>query len=460
MSTLDPPTIDQLIAIIELQAAAIHSLEARVNELEAENARLRKLIQGQGPPSSVNTSKPPALSELPHFVKPNRLKPKDKKQRRQRDVGYSRPLGQPTRMEEHAVDACPDCGRRLSGGWLHAEREVIDIPAVSVEVIHHRFMGRRCGVCRKRHLPKRAEALWGVAVGRHRFGVRLISLIAELVNVCRLPVRTVKRLLFSLFGVRVSEGGIVALLSAVARAGARVYGELQEAVRGSPFVHADETGWREDGMNGYLWSFSTPNVRLFVRRPSRGHEVPESVLGSAYRGTVVSDFYSAYSYHLGSHQRCWVHLLRDLKKLQETFADEPSVQEWADEVYHLYVDATSVCHLRRKDRVRARERFQDRAVALALSYRKTDRPQALLAQRLYRFASELFTFVEHPEIPPDNNAAERAIRPAVIARKISGGTRSEQGSEVRTTLMSLFGTWTLRGLDPLHACQLMLTENR
>lgn len=451
MSTPDPPTVESLLAMIA-------EFRERIGELEAENERLRKMIHGQGPPGSSNTSKPPALSDLPHFVKPNRLKPKEKKHRRQRDCGYSRPLGEPTRIEEHAVDACPDCGRRLSGGWLHAEREVIDIPPVSVEVVRHRFMGRRCGACRKRHLPTRAEALSGVAVGRHRFGVRLISLIAELVNVCRMPVRTVKRLLFSLFGIEVSVGGIVALLAAVAKSGRRMYAELQETIRCSSFVHADETGWREDGMNGYLWSFSTPNARFFVRRPSRGHEVPESVLGSAYRGTVVSDFYGAYSYHLGSHQRCWVHLLRDLKKLQETFADEPSVQDWAKQVHALYADATSVCHLRRKDRVRARERFQDRAVALALPYRKTDRPQALLAQRLYRFASELFTFVEHPEIPPDNNAAERAIRPAVIARKVSGGTRSETGSEVRTTLMSLFSTWTMRGLDPLLACQQMLAE--
>jgi transposase len=218
-------------------------------------------------------------------------------------------------------------------------------------------MARWCGVCGKRHLPKRAKALCGVTVGRHRFGVRLISLIAQMVNVCRMPIRTVKRLLFSLFGVRVSDGGIVALLAAVAKSGRRMYAELQETTRSSSFVHADETGWREDGMNGYLWSFSTPSAHLFVRSPSRGHQVPESVLGSAYRGTVVSDFYGAYSYHMGSHQRCWVHLLRDLKKLQETFADEPSVQDWAKQLHALYKDATFVCYLRRKDRVRARERF-------------------------------------------------------------------------------------------------------
>lgn len=463
MSALEPPTIEQLIAIIERQAAAIRALELRVSELEAENERLRKLLSSQGPPTLPKPPAPSALSDLPHFVKPNRPKrPQDKKHRRQRDMGYSRPLGEPTRTEEHALEACPDCGHTLGGGWLHDEREVIDIPPVTVEVVRHRFIARWCGVCGKRHLPKRADALSGVAVGRHRFGVRLISLIAHLVNVCRMPVRTVKRLLCSLFGVEVSVGGLVALLAAVAKSGKRLYAELQEAVRGSPFVHADETGWREDGMNGYLWSFSTPNIRLFVRSPSRGHEVAEGVLGSTYRGTVVSDFYSAYSYHLGPHQRCWAHLLRDLKKVQETYPGDLPVQEWASDVHALYNEATSICYLRRKDRIRARERFQDRAVALALPYRKTDRPlapQSLLAERLYRFASELFTFVEHPEIPPDNNAAERAIRPAVIVRKVSGGTRSQHGSEVRTTLMSLFGTWELEGRDPMHACQQMLVAN-
>jgi hypothetical protein len=454
MSFPDPPTIESLLAIIAEMQSEISAVLHRVSELEAENERLRKIVSGEGP------SKPPALSNLPHFVKANRPKqPRDKKHRRQRDCGYSRPLSEPTRTEEHALDACPDCGRQLAGGWLHAEREVIDIPSVMVEVVRHRFIARRCGVCRKRQLPRRAEALSGVAVGRHRFGVRLISLIAELTNVCRMPVRTIKRLLASLFGIHISGGGIVALLVAVAQSGKRMYAELQEAVRSSPFVHADETGWREDGMNGYLWSFSTPNARLFVRSPSRGHEVPEGVLGSAYRGIVVSDFYSAYSYHLGPHQRCWVHLLRDLKRLQETCPDDLSVQDWAKQVYDLYAEATSVCHLRRKDRVRAREGFQQRAIELALLHRKTERPQAALADRLYRFASELFTFVEHPNVPPDNNAAERAIRPAVIARKVSGGTRSTSGSVVRATLTSLFSTWAARGLDPLRECQQMLTQN-
>ena len=95
-------------------------------------------------------------------------------------------------------------------------------------------------------------------------------------------------------------------------------------------------------------------------------------------------------------------------------------------------------------------------MALARPFVKTNAPQAILAKRMVRFEPELFTFVEHPHVPPDNNAAERAIRPAVVIRKVSGGTRSERGSNTRAVLMSLFGTWQARNVDPLEACVNML----
>ena len=159
MSTPNTPSIPYLLEIIGLQGTAISGLEARIKELEAENESLRRVTPG-GP-------KPPALSDLPHFVKANKPKkePKDKKQRRQRDQGYARPVAQtPTRTETLAVEECPDCGRALSGGWLHSEREVIDIPQVAVEVIKYLLVGRRCGVCKKRHVPRSREVLSSVAV--------------------------------------------------------------------------------------------------------------------------------------------------------------------------------------------------------------------------------------------------------------------------------------------------------
>lgn len=471
MTLPEHPTVETIEQLVELVADLQQqnaTLQQRVAELEAENERLRHGLGGP-PASSAATAKPPRLSDLPHFVKPNkRAKEKgegnqakpDKKRRRQRDRGYARPVQPPTRVEPHYVEQCPDCGRKLQGGWLHAEREVIDIPAAVlqlVEVVRHQLMARRCGACGKRHVPKVADTqIAARTVGKHRFGVRLMSLVAHLVHVCRMPVRTVRKLLASLVGVQVSCGGIVEMLHSVARQGQRTYEHLREELRASAYAHGDETNWREDGINGYLWSFSTPTLRLFVRSASRAHTIPEEVLGSSWRGILISDFYSGYHYHLGPHQRCWVHLLRDAKALSEAYPQDQEVQRWIRQLHDLYTEANATCYLHPKDRVRARETFQRRLVALATPWARGPAPQAGLAERLLRFEPELFTFVEHPFVPSDNNAAERAIRPAVIARKISGGTRSKKGSDTRAVLMSLFATWQARGLDPLQACAQML----
>lgn len=337
-------------------------------------------------------------------------------------------------------------------------REVIDIPPVTVRIIHHRIMRHRCGVCDKQYVA--SADLSGQVVGKRRISVRLMSLIGYLKTVCRLPVRTIQSLLKSLYGLSLCVGAIIDILHDIAKRGADTYEQLRQAIRGSPYVHADETGWREDGHNGYLWSFSTPDVRYFTYNKSRAHTVPEEVLGSAYQGMIVSDFYGGYSYHLGLHQRCWVHLLRDLDALTDKHPDDPSVHLFVQEVKQLYREARAFSSEKRKSRVRAREDFQKRLVKLAKPYAKASLPQSVLAQRMVRFEPELFQFVEHPQVPSDNNAAERSLRPSVIDRKITGGTRSAEGSRTKSILMSVFGTWRAQGTDTLQACRELLNQNQ
>ena len=222
-------------------------------------------------------------------------------------------------------------------------------------------------------------------------------------------------------------------------------------------VHGDETGWRENGQNGYLWSFSTPEVCYFTYPKTRSGQVVTEVLGADYAGIVVSDFYAGYNTHLGLHQRCWVHLRRDVQDLTQKFP-LPGVLEGAKRLRALYERAKAFVSPDKKARGLARVGFAEELVALATAWVGTHLPQSTLCQRLLQFESEMFTFVEYPQVPSHNNAAERIIRPRVIARKISGGTRSSAGSQTMAVLSSLFATWQLRGEECLEACRQMLRD--
>jgi hypothetical protein len=437
---LERASREELIAIIE-------ALTARVAALEEEVRRLR---QGQGGSSAL-------------VVKPSKP-PKPEQPRKHRAQAFVRRKQTPDEIRYHALECCPDCGRKLEGGWEHDRRQTIQITLTPVQVIDHVIVGRWCGVCRKRWLPKLSDRDLGVQ-GKRRFGVSVQALVATLHTAGRLPVKMIRRLLRELFRLRISDGEVVKLLDGVAAAGKPQLQQLLEQVRGSPAVCGDETGWREDGDNGYLWTFATPTVRYFVYRKSRARAVPKEVLGEGFGGVVSCDFYSGYN-KLGVLQRCWFHLLQDAKELAELNADRPEVVAWVEALRALYEEAKAwalACReLPREARARQKQRrcFERAATALARPYAlQRDAPQRLLSQRLLKHRPELFVFISDPAVPATNNLAERSLRPAVVARKISGGTRSPKGSETKMALLSHFGTWQVQDKPLLASCQELLLSS-
>jgi transposase len=291
------------------------------------------------------------------------------------------------------------------------------------------------------------------------------ALVAALRTKLRLPLRQVQWLLEHRFGLRVSVGALSGLLEEVARAGRGAYDALLAEARASPVVHVDETGWREDGQNGYVWTVSTPTIRLFQYTKSRAGAVAERLLGTDGTAAVVSDFYSGYDRLARTQQRCWAHLLRDVADLLADHPEDRRLARWARAVKALYARAVAWAARATADRLRpvCRERVADRfaaaLVAICRSQPATS-PQATLCQRVERYRTDLFPFVADPAVPPTNNAAERALRPLVIARKVSGGTRSKRGSQSRMILQSLVATWNLRGLDPVDQFLALLTPPR
>jgi len=192
---------------------------------------------------------------------------------------------------------------RLGGISLARSREIIDVPAPPpVEVTEHRLYKGWCTGCQKWY---EAPVDWhDQVVGQGRIGVRLASLIATLRTVMRLPIRQIQTYLLTLHGVTISIGEIVELLHRMKAQMQPQLDALKREIRASPAVQADETGWREDGSNGYIWSVSTPSVRYYEYHHSRAGEVVKQLIGEDYDGVLGSDFYAGYNIHQGLHQRC------------------------------------------------------------------------------------------------------------------------------------------------------------
>ena len=444
---LNSASRETLLAVIAGQQTVITELRRRIKDLEH---RVSSSGRSAGMPGNKPTSK-----------RRQSDRPQERKPRKRRPHGFARRRMEPTRRVTHALESCSECGTGLTGGWVQRRREVIEIPLAPAEVTEHVIVARTCPRCRIRRLPH--DPLKGLVVGRQRFGINLVSVIVTLREEARLPIRIIQQYLETVHHLKLSVGAIVDAIHGVARAARSAVAEMLERVRGSPVVHADETGWREDGVNGYVWTFSTPTERYFLRR-GRGKVVVDEVLGESFGGVLVSDFYAAYNHYPGPKQRCWVHLLRDIHELKALYPADINLVRWSEAVCQLYdtakavgaagVPAASGFH---RSVSPSQLKLEEQLLALCSPFSNDDAaPQAKLCRRIERFIKELFVFVSHPDVPPENNAAERSLRHVVVSRKISGGTRSEQGTDSKMALASLFGTWRAKGFNPLSECRGLL----
>ncbi len=435
-------------------------LLVQVSAIQAENQALHEqLAVAQKRIEELEKQKTPP----PAFVKANAVKPAEgeKKQRKKRDAKYNhaRRREAPTQVVEHRIKHCPVCASALGGISVARRRQVIELPPpppveVTEHVVYHGWCSQ-CGTWREAPLDVSRQV-----VGQGRFGVKIASLIAYLRTVMRLPVRQIQAYMASLHGLRISSGEIIGLAQRVTAQLEPKLAEAKQQIRASPAVQMDETGWREDGSNGYVWCACTPQWRYYEYHHSRGSEVVKAMLGASFEGVLGSDFYASYNVYAGLHQRCWVHLLRDRHELKEQYPEDADVQQWAKDVKAVYDRAVaytgpdlSLSPAKQEAARRRQQRaFEQELWQLCAPYAHTSSPLRTLCERVERFLPELFVFVARPEVPAHNNLAERSVRPLVIARKISGGTRSPNGSQTRMALFSLFGSWAAQGLNPFFHC--------
>jgi len=235
---------------------------------------------------------------------------------------------------------------------------------------------------------------------------------------------------------------------------------LKEEYRNAPVRHADETGWRTDGHNGYSWLFCTDRVSLCLYRQTRSASVVREVLGEKeLDGVLVVDRYNGYHRVKCRIQYCYAHLMRDVEDLRDEFADQAEVQSFATTVIPLLADAMHLHSkpLSDKQYYRAAGKLKrqiEREMKAEAQHPGVRTIQDLFvekAERMYQWASDR-------RVPADNNRAERELRPTVIARKVSFGSQSEGGAKTRETLMSVMQTLKKRVKDPIQKFKRTLDE--
>lgn len=428
-------------------------------QLTVAQARIAELEQRQ---------KPASAKSPPSFVKANRPKrdtADGKRKKRAAKHNTSRRREEPTRIERHALHHCPVCDYRLTGESIDYTRQVIEIPPPPpVEICEHQVVKRWCPHCDAWRSPK--LDLSQQVMGQGRIGLRIASLVSYLRTTLRMTIRHIRTYLDTLHGLWLSIGEITELTHRVRSATESTIDNLKAQIRQSPVIHGDETGWREGGQNGFVWVLTTPGaegIRYYEYNHSRGQAVSDRLLKGVRDACLVTDFYCGYNNYAGPQQRCWTHLLRALHEVKEEQAQNAAVLTWAGEVRRMYDDAQAWRSghptASGAERVAIYQVLVNRAVVLGKQYAQvSDHPCKALAKRLLRHQDELFQFVIRDGVSADNNLAERAIRPLVVIRKISGGTRSDEGTKTRLGLASLFGTWHVRGLNPFVECFRLLSH--
>jgi len=368
--------------------------------------------------------------------------------------------GAPPRIDHHAehrAEVCPYCGGPLDRCQETRIRYTEDIPDnLRSQVTEHLIHRDWCSRCKKKVEPAVTGAMPNATLGN-----RVLVLSAWLHYALGTSLAQIVDVFNFHLLLKVTPGGLTQMWRRLAQLLTPWYEAIQQEALDSAVLNADETGWRVKGQTHWLWCFATGTLSYFMIDRSRGSPALLKFFTQEFAGTLVSDFWGAYNaLHCASRQKCLVHLLRDLEHVEKYRSPGAEWPAFAKQLRRLVRDAIRL--QRRRDEL-APEAYASRRTCIAERLQKlidtpwTGHQAQRLIKRFRRHQHELFTFLDQPGVPFDNNLAERSIRPAVILRKNSYGNRSPQGATTQAVLMSVFFTLKKRGHNPVATLQDALT---
>ena len=398
----------------------------------------------------------------PSGMKPPYRKPPPKSRKRQPGAKKGHPGSRrevPERIDrrvKHRAKRCPDCGGKLKRCNETRTRYTEDIPEVQPEVTEHTIHRDWCPKCKKQVEPTVPDALPGNILGN-----RVLVLSAWLHYGLGNTLSQIVEVFNFHLQLKLTPGGLVQMWYRLQAILYTWYEKIQQQALCSAVLHADESGWRVDGKTHWLWCFTTRDLTYYMIDRSRGSPALRKFFIAEFAGTLVTDFWGSYNAVVCAlRQTCLVHLLRELEHTEKYKSPSEHWPAFSKKLRRLIGDAIRLW--RRKAELPDATYSSRRDRILARLQQLIDTPwegshAKRLIKRLRRHQKDLFTFLDQPNVPFENNAAERAIRPAVIIRKNSYGNRSQRGADSQAVLMSIFRTLKQRGHDPIRTIVSALT---
>ncbi len=410
--------------IIAVQVERMRELEEENRRLKGTGKKFRQMIFKENTKEEGESQRGAQFQHRASF----RRRPKESEINREVDV---------------ELEKCSYCEANLDMPHAWHERYSWDIPIPIRPIItRYRVAQYRCGRCKEwcQGMPK------GL-VSKSPFGINVMLFVLHEKYLGRATDKHIRESLKMLYGLAIGKGTVHRILDQCAELFGSSYEGIKQALRAGKYVNADETGWRVSGENWYAWSFSNEKAVLYTIENTRGHGIPKKML-KGFNGVVVRDGYQGYDKLPNEHQICLIHLMRNTKERAE-------MPEASGEMKRLHEQLTWFVRMIRKKHTRCRTEQQRFALHASMQrvleklwkgilYQDKD-AEKIRSWWLERRHQHLLTFLKYENIPWENNAAERAIRPIVIKRKVCGGSRSPRGAERESINQSCIATILRQG---------------
>jgi len=424
----------------EQTSSIISDLEQQIIVLRKENMELReRLSKYENPKNSGNSSIPPSQDP---YRKTKSLRAKSNKpQGGQKGHKGSKlkMVTSPDIIIDHDIDHCDCRGSSLeevSQGY--DARQIFDLPPIAIQVTEHRRLHKTCGICGKHNTGKFPQGL----VQEAQYGNNLKSLCVYLQNYQMLPFARCREFVSDLTGHHISKGSLSNFQKKCSDSLKGYEQKIKQLLLQSQILHADETGIRLNGKNSWMHVMSNKHISFFAHHLNRGQQAMDDIgLLEHYNGTLVHDRFSSYFSYNCDHSLCNAHILRNLVYIEETF-DAP----WAKRIRELLVKAKrdkernpnlkasyySKIFKQYTDTIRPVIKAYDR------KFKKTDEQRLAFGLEKHKYL--FLRFIKQPQVPFDNNQAERDLRMIKVKQKVSGCFRSQTHAQYFATIRGYIST--------------------